>query len=418
MSINSLVLKVASRCNLNCSYCYMYNLGDTTYRDQPKFMSRETASLVIEKVRDYCVKNNVPHFLFVFHGGEPLLIDKSFFRFFVEKCNRELEGVAKPYYSIQTNGVLVNDEWSQLLLELDVKIGFSIDGEKEIHDKYRVDHAGRGSYDDVLIGMETYKRNGGRLASLCVLDVKADPISTYQHLQNLGVKRYNILLPDQNYRTTDFNGDTPTGDWLIKLFDHWFHDENKIEVVLFKQIIDLILDRKDDGGQVFGTGLSSALVIETNGDIEPEDTLKTCGHGFTKINKSIYKHDFEDVMDDALAELVYKSHHYLPKKCLACPVQKICGGGYITHRYRDSNGFDNPTVYCEDMAKLITHIQFSLLQLLPEEKQEQFSSQFLSYEEIWTEIAQKSPSVQNEKEQFLRSFAKHQYHHQIESFHD
>src|ERR1700744_954695 len=83
-----LVVKVASRCNLNCSYCYVYNAGDTTYLRQPAVMSQETALAVIERAASHYIHHQLESFVFVFHGGEPLLAGKQFIRFFVEEARR------------------------------------------------------------------------------------------------------------------------------------------------------------------------------------------------------------------------------------------------------------------------------------------------------------------------------------------
>ena len=82
-----LVLKVASLCNLNCTYCYMYNLGDETFKNQPKFMSNETVDSIIENVKNHCKKHALSTFEFIFHGGEPMLISMDFYRNFVQKLN-------------------------------------------------------------------------------------------------------------------------------------------------------------------------------------------------------------------------------------------------------------------------------------------------------------------------------------------
>ena len=74
---NTIVIKIASRCNLNCSYCYMYNLGDTTYKSQPKLMSNDIIDSLINRVKEHCQEHGIKNFHFVIHGGEPLLAPKK-----------------------------------------------------------------------------------------------------------------------------------------------------------------------------------------------------------------------------------------------------------------------------------------------------------------------------------------------------
>ena len=95
MDFNALVVKVASRCNLNCSYCYMYNMGDESFKLQPKFMSEEVVTAFIQKVKNHLLKYDSHHFRFIYHGGEPLLVPPSWYEFFHQEVERILtpEGI-------------------------------------------------------------------------------------------------------------------------------------------------------------------------------------------------------------------------------------------------------------------------------------------------------------------------------------
>src|SRR5690349_18876814 len=95
-----LVLKVASRCNLNCTYCYMYNLGDTTYMKQPKVMSDDVVDNLIARVKKHCHMHGIDVFDFNFHGGEPLLAGPAFFEKFVNKANEALLPEVTPIFSM------------------------------------------------------------------------------------------------------------------------------------------------------------------------------------------------------------------------------------------------------------------------------------------------------------------------------
>ena len=83
MKTQALVVKVASRCNLNCTYCYMYNMGDDSYKLQPKFMSDLVVESIFLRIKNHSIINNLERFLIVFHGGEPLLTGIDFYENFV-----------------------------------------------------------------------------------------------------------------------------------------------------------------------------------------------------------------------------------------------------------------------------------------------------------------------------------------------
>jgi uncharacterized protein len=80
MRTTHLVVKVASRCNLNCTYCYMYNMGDDSYKSQPKFMTQTIVEAMLLRVKNHCIDNDLKEFLIIFHGGEPLLIGLDFYK--------------------------------------------------------------------------------------------------------------------------------------------------------------------------------------------------------------------------------------------------------------------------------------------------------------------------------------------------
>jgi uncharacterized protein len=115
--------------------------------------------------------------------------------------------------------------------------------------------------------------------------------------------------------------------------------------------------------------------------------LKICGDGFTKTKANVRTHGFEDAMQTPLGSLYREANAKVAKKCSVCPVMEVCGGGYIPHRYSSSNGFNNPSVYCNNLLKLITHIQNKVMDSLPPEFIEAGGAEKLSYEEALEIIA-------------------------------
>ncbi|WP_439516504.1 radical SAM protein [Sediminibacterium sp.] len=374
MRISNVIVKTASRCNLNCTYCYMYNQGDETFLKQPKFMSYDTIESMAQKISDHCVEHNLQYFEITFHGGEPLLAPPELYRFLVAKCKAIIPDSVKLGFSMQTNGTLLDDEWCKLFKELKIKVGFSMDGTRDAHDMYRVDHKGRGSYEKVVKGIKIYQKNNPKSGGvLSVLNIEEDPIEIYENLKSLNIPSYGILLPDVNYLTAvknnfDLENDPiRMADWFIRLFDHWYNDQdtNKPNIRNFINLIDLIIGRTDQGTEATGIGKNDVLVIETDGGLEATDPLKTCGHGFTKDGLNIKTHSISDALNSRLIRLYQNSHYALTKKCRVCPILNVCGGGYLPHRYHPLSGFNNTTVYCDGLIKLITHIQNRIIDLLP-----------------------------------------------------
>lgn len=356
MNFDSLILKIASRCNLNCSYCFMYNLGDTTFKKQPKFMSPEIVDSVLEKTKNYIRKYNKKTFSFTFHGGEPLLAPKDFFAYFMGKLRgmeKELKDV-KISLDLQTNGVLLNEEWITLFKKYNIAPSVSVDGTKKAHDMYRVDHKGRGSYDAVFNGASLLKNQMGFLDIACVININEDPLETYESFKKMNASYVNYLIPDYTHDSYPFNKEeTKMANWLIQLFDIWINDPKRYTIPMFVGLLNSLM-RISQNNQ----NESTVLIIETNGEIEAVDSLKACGHGFTKTGLNIVKNDLDDIEATSLGQLYFNEFTTkLSSQCQQCPLNEICGGGRLVHRYSKNKGFNNPSVYCKDLIVLIAHVQ-------------------------------------------------------------
>ncbi|MCK8495282.1 radical SAM protein [Spirosoma sp. RP8] len=388
--IRGLVLKVASRCNLNCSYCYVYNHDDTTYREQPRLMSNVTVDLLLSRVGDYCRQHRIKDFQFIFHGGEPLLAPISFYQQFVSQVEKSLPSHTHVHYALQTNGVLLTNAWCQSLGELAIRVGISIDGTAAVHDAHRVDHRGRGSYQAVVAGLQKAQEHPAfryHPGVLVVIDPTTEPETFLKHFVGLNVRSLNLLLPDGTHHKLPphFYSDrlqTLYGDWLVRLFDAWMLIPSNVRprIRFFQQIINLILGFAE-ATEAIGRTRALFLVIETDGSIEAEDSLKVCMPRITKEGMHLRTHSLESALTAPLIAQCAESQRTLPTACRRCPIREVCGGGFFVHRYHPASGFDNPSVYCHDLLKLITHIQNQLLAQLTPLLQSQAKVNPLSYEQ-------------------------------------
>jgi uncharacterized protein len=357
-----LVVKVASRCNLNCSYCYVYNAGDLSYLTQPLVMSDATVDALVKRVAEHCRRHRLGVFTFVFHGGEPLMAGPRFFRHFAARVAAELPPDTKVRLRLQSNGTLVTKAWCELLKELKIGLGISLDGPKRINDLHRVNHAGKGSYDRVKAGWDTARSCGLQPGLLTVVNVDADPLEIYHHAKDLGPRSLDFLLPDGTHDTPpprySWSAEaTPYADWLLRIFMAWVAEKKSpFRIRLFEHLMRSILGANDSFDN-FNSDPNEVMVIESNGDIESLDVLKICSDGITKSAANVHTHALDEAFDNEMVQLYYNSGKSLCATCENCLVKSVCVGGYLPHRYRRDNAFDNPSVYCRDLMKLITGIQ-------------------------------------------------------------
>lgn len=122
------IRKVASRCSLNCTYCYVYNKADTTYEARPRIMDPKTARAALGRITAYAARHRVPEAIIALHGGEPLLVGKPWMARFLEDVRYATPDGLRLSLTVQTNGTLLAPERIELFDRHGVQIGVSLDG--------------------------------------------------------------------------------------------------------------------------------------------------------------------------------------------------------------------------------------------------------------------------------------------------
>jgi uncharacterized protein len=361
-NISLYLLKVTEFCNLNCPYCYMFNLRDFAYKAKPKIMSLEIVEAFAPKAVALAKKQGVGKLIVSLHGGEPLLAGREWFLSALEILRRAAGDSVKLAFLTQTNGTLLDEQWLELFQAERITMGISMDGPRHVHDKTRVNFAGRGSYDEVLRGVKLAQRYPKIFGGvLCVIDAMTDGLEVYNHFREIGVQSIDFLWPlDHNLDSPPpglLNSDsTPYADYLIPVFDEWWREGNKnIKIRYFTQLMKNIFGARG-GLDALGGNPVSITSIDSDGSIEPVDSLKACGDGFTSMGLNILEDPIEAVYDQPLFQAAIAGQSGLCDTCKACALHDICGGGYLPHRYSKAAGFANPTVYCRDIWKLTSHI--------------------------------------------------------------
>jgi uncharacterized protein len=358
--IDNLIVKVAERCNLNCSYCYIYNHEDKTYLRRPKFMEEPVFGSLLARIKEYCDRR-APHAMtLTLHGGEPTLLGKRRMAAYARRA-REVLADRLGAICMQTNGTLLDEEWIQVIIENRIMVGISIDGPPAVHDAYRIDHLGRGSHAATVRGLQLLQRVGLRPGVISVINPQTDGGDTYRYFRSLGVSRIEFLFPDvsrDNKERLYGESGTPIADFLISAFDAWFTEDNPDIVVRVLWGFLSSLMGFTHHSDAFGNPLMSYLIIETDGSIQTLDALRVCKEGIAESGLNVADHGFDDLARGL--PLVHQVIHEgvpLCSACLACEECGVCGGGYLPHRYSYKNGFDNPSAWCEDILKLIAHLR-------------------------------------------------------------
>ena len=357
------ILKIHSRCDLSCRYCYVYEMADKSWRSQPKRMSRETVDQAAARIAEHVSKHSLEAVQVILHGGEPLLAGAELIEYVVQTVRGSTP--ARVDFDIQTNGVLLNTDYLKLFDFLDIHISVSLDGDKEAHDRHRRRANGEGSHTAVVRSLEALTTDQFRHlfnGLICTIDPRNDPVATYEALLQFGPPEVDFLLPHGNWsapppgRITG-SAETPYGDWLSRIFDHWYGlPRQETRVRLFGEIMKLILGGTSTT-ELLGLSPIGAIVIETDGSIEQSDILKSAFQGASITGLHVGRDSFDSAL--SLPSFIAQQVGYsaLSDTCRECGIHRICGGGLYAHRYRADNGFANPSVYCNDLFRIISHIR-------------------------------------------------------------
>ena len=144
------VVKLHSRCNLNCPECYVYQLRDSTWADQPRVMSDAVLDTLATRIAEHARRHRLPEVRVMLHGGEPLLAGPRRITRFAGALRTALTGTGTvAELVVQTNGTLLDEDFLELFRRLRIRVGVSLDGGPSAQDRRRPYRGGRGSHADV-----------------------------------------------------------------------------------------------------------------------------------------------------------------------------------------------------------------------------------------------------------------------------
>ena len=396
---------IGAICNLDCSYCF-YLEKEKLYPGKNGAAAFRMTDAVLEKyVEDYIAAQDGPEINFAWQGGEPTLMGVGFFEKAVALQKKFCPPGKKVGNAFQTNGVLLDDAWCEFFKRESFLIGLSIDGPRELHDKYRVTRSGEGSFDAVVRGMKFLKKHGVDFNTLTVVnrEVSQRPLDVYRFLKEQGSgfmqfiplveraggedcgshdearprgpRRHEEALAGPPVGTMwdgkvtggergEGKGEKVTswsvesaqwGAFLCAIFDEWLkRDVGKV----FVQMFDVQLGIAMGMGSslcVFAPTCGKGLAIEHNGD------LYACDH-------YVYpEYKLGNIMEEGMAKLADSAgqrkfgldkQDTLPKYCRECEVKTNCQGECPKHRFiKTPEGEAGLNYLCAGYRRFFNHIR-------------------------------------------------------------
>ncbi len=340
--INSLLIKPAGPdCNMNCTYCF-YKCKSQMFNDSVHRMSNDTMNNIIEKF----LSQGKGNYSIVFQGGEPTLCGIDFFKNFVEKVNEVILPGQNIHYSIQTNGLLLDEEFCVFLKDNNFLVGLSFDGTEEINDYFRVDYSGKGTSKNVLNAVNLLKKYGIEFNILCVITNKnaGKGKEIYSFLKKNGCD-YMQFIPcleiDENGKVRDFCMTSKEyGKFLCDTFDLWYNGGKPDTYVRFFEETLISYVTYKGVNCSYMPSCAVAPVIEYNGDIFPCDFFVENSNYMGNINTI----DFSDLEKNPdLLEFKLVKWKYVNEDCKKCKWKGLCFGDCRKNRI----GIENKSYFCE-----------------------------------------------------------------------
>ncbi len=347
-------------CNLDCSYCFYLEKAGLYPETRKHRMSEETAEILARRMGE----SRAGGFSLCFQGGEPTLMGLDFYR----KAVEFQEGLLRPdqtcQNSIQTNGLLIDEDWARFFKSKNFLIGLSIDGTAEMHDRFRLTKGGRDSHSRVIETLRVFQEVETEYNILCVVSSAnvEHPQDLFDYFTGLGA-RFLQFIPLLEY---DKNGNptvesiTPQqyGEFLCGVFDRWWNDGDPNVYVRF---FDELLVRYVTGTHpscVFQRTCGSYLVIEHTGDVYPCDFFVEPDW---KVG-NIHDGGLDEFLNSTKQRSFGDSKGKLPQECKECDWLAYCYGGCLKYRSTPFDG-STRTRWCESYLRFYPYAHDRMLQL-------------------------------------------------------
>ncbi|MGE5090456.1 MAG: anaerobic sulfatase maturase [Candidatus Levyibacteriota bacterium] len=378
-------------CDIKCDYCFYLEKRGLFGSTEQYRMPDEVLAKYIEQ---YVSAQPTPVVEFLWHGGEPTLLGVDFFRRAVE-LQKPFRGRKEIRNSLQTNALHLDDEWCEFFKTNDFFIGVSLDGPKEIHDRYRKDRHGNGTFERVMRGVRLLQKHNVEFNALACVgrETAYRPLDVYRFFKDSGIPyiQFTPIVerePDEatmaikfwlarpssldrvepNTRVTPWTVEPEKyGDFLIAIYEEWVrNDVGSVFVMNFEWALNAWIG---NGSPVciFSRQCGRAVAMEHDGSVF------ACDH-------YVYpEYRLGNILDDDLGDMVDASvasgfgphkEKTLPRYCRECEVLEACWGGCPKHRFaKAANGEPGLHYLCPSYKNFFRHIRkylHAMTQLLGE----------------------------------------------------
>jgi len=354
------VKPAGAACNLACRYCYYLGKGASVPEAKP---ARLPEDLLEDYIAQHVAASPDEIIRFSWHGGEPTVLGVDYFRKIVEIQRRHRPAGRTIANGMQTNGTLLDDEWGRFLAAEGFSVGLSLDGPRELHDRYRLAPDGTSSFDSATRGYELLQRHGVPTDILCVVSAGnvRRPLDVYGFFREIGAS-YVTFLPLVVQKPDAPGGVSPDtvpseawGEFLCAVFDEWAdRDIGRIKIQIVEEAARTAFGQ-EHSLCIFRPVCGDIPVLERNGD------FYSCDHFVDEAHRAgnIRETPLVDLLESP-AQLTFglAKLENLPRGCRACEVLLMCNGECPKNRFVNApDGGSGLNYLCAGYKKFFTRVR-------------------------------------------------------------
>ncbi|HTL83404.1 MAG TPA: cyclophane-forming radical SAM/SPASM peptide maturase GrrM/OscB [Bacteroidia bacterium] len=359
--VDLLIVQGSPFCNIDCKYCYLPDrLNKTKIRV-------ETVLKAVQRIVDEKLINK--QFSLVWHAGEPLAVPVSFYKEVVEGIKKIIPEDKKVVHHIQSNGMLLDQEWCDFIKAEGIRIGLSCDGPEFIHDRNRLTRSGKGTFKKVMEGMQMLKDNGIDFHVIGVItDFSLDHAEEiYNFFQGIGVRSLGLNIDEEDGANKKSTIQAPLEDKLkkfwAKLYDLQINSKNYLHIRELFNLHSRLFEGPMQLPEMYFTQMNGPLQIialDINGNFttfSPELLgMKDSTYGYENFDLgNVHDIGFLESLDTPKFKHIFNE---ITKGIYACRKEceyfNLCGGGAPSNKLYENQSFaTTETRYCRYTRKII-----------------------------------------------------------------
>ena len=345
--LSVLIKPASSGCNLRCKYCFYYSLADNREIKSFGLMGQETLEMVVAKALSFADQSCT----IAFQGGEPTLTGLGFYRALSVLEKKHNTKKLRIQRAIQTNGLIVDEEWARFFADEEYLVGLSLDGPRDVHDLNRLDAGNNGSFARVMKAVDLFNKHRVAYNILFVVNavVARHADKVYSFFKKNGF-RYLQFIPclDPLQESPGLHEYSLRPDrytvFLKTIFDRWYEDfthDDLVSIRYFDNLVGLILGYPPEACGMSGE-CTCQFVVEADGGVYPCDFYVNDEWLLGNIKES----GFADLRQSDRARAFVEASRHVDPSCAACRWFNLCRGGCRRTREPFTDGKPALNYFC------------------------------------------------------------------------